>query len=164
MLQRRYPHADTGRIAAPIFAVGGLLAGGLVAGRMAHAPPPIANGALWGALAAAVSFLVFASAGEGRPPSVRQGAAADGVVAGILISMLGFVLDLLISSATAGSSGGPSLWSFLPIVAFGLIGGAAGGVLGLVGAAVAPRHFDRPAPASSRSRRTRGRSRRGRRR
>lgn len=134
MLFRTYRHGKAGAVAAPVFAVAGAAVGWVVGASFRGAPQPAVSALLWAVVSGLVAFLVFATEGPRRPPSVTQAAVADGVVAGILAGVLGGVLTALtISAAGSSSSSGFSLPGLLLAVAGGtVLGAAAGAALGWV--------------------------------
>lgn len=164
MWNRRYPFAAAGRLAAAAFGIDGVIGGVVLALTLPNAPGPYVNGPLWAVLGAVVGFLVFATDAQQRPMSVRQAAAADGVVVGIVGAAMGVLLDLAAATgAGATTTSGPSTGQGLAIGAITVVVAAIeGGLLGLGLAvaggntALAPRHA--PVRAGTRPRRGRTRS------
>ncbi|HEX6507093.1 MAG TPA: hypothetical protein VF221_05620 [Chloroflexota bacterium] len=153
MLNRRYVYTQAGRIAAPIFAFGGLIGGAAASLVIAHAPPLAVNAVLWAAIGAVVAFMVFASEGpQQRPGSTAQGAIADGVVTGMIAGAAGAALDTLAANAAGTSNSHLTLLGFAGAFLAGLLaGGAVGAALGYVAVLVGgTERFDRPGPGSRR--------------
>lgn len=140
MIGRRYVHVPAGRLASVVFAAAGIL-GGLVAHRIISGGPPIAiNAVLWCGAGGVCAYLVFASEGpHQRPVSFRQAAVADGIVAGVIVTLLCVMVDVLVSEGAGASSGSGLAFGVLAesaagaIVLGALVGAALGGAILLVG-------------------------------
>lgn len=133
VLNRRYPHRDAGRVAAPVFGLAGIIAGVVSASLIGNAPPPVANAALWAAIGGSVAYLVFSSEGpQKRPASVVQAGIADGVVAGVIVATMLILLDLFTGGGAGGSAGVPVTFGRVAEgFGSGVLSGAVGG--GLLG-------------------------------
>jgi hypothetical protein len=164
MKRPRYPFVPAGRVAAVVFFCGGLTTGATTGFLGSSGLAVGASSVGWGVLAGLVGFLVFASQGPARPPSISQAAAADGVVAGILIGLIGSLLSVAASSGLGGSTlHGPGTQTFILILAAGLVGGAtAGAALGLTVLVAGGRDRLARVPVSSRKARKRASRRAGR--
>lgn len=130
VLQRRYPFVAAGRVAAVVFGLAGLPLGWLVAIGSSDPVTAAVSAVFWGGVAAVVAYLVFSAEGPRRPPSRAQGAAADGVVVGIITTVSASVFSTLIVNQ---ASGGASAGQVALAAGAGLVGGSlAGAALGLV--------------------------------
>jgi len=161
MLNRRYPHREAGRVAAPVFGLAGIIAGVVSASLIGNAPPPVANAALWAAIGGVVAYLVFSSEGpQKRPASVVQAAIADGVVAGVIVATTLILLDLFAGAGAGGTAGVPITFGRVTEgIGSGLLSGAAGG--GLLGYLVflvggSEKLERRPAPSRRKSGKSKG--------
>jgi hypothetical protein len=158
----RYPHRAAGQVAAPIFAVAGLIAGYLTALWIPSAPVPFLNAVVWAAIEALAAFLAFSSESRAqRPASVAQAAAADGVVAGITGSIVASSFDLFVAVSHAFKTGG-NLTGAQTVTELALafvLGGAVGSVLGLIALRVGKERLVR-VPVRERSKKKRSRGRR----
>jgi len=133
VLNRRYPHREAGRVAAPVFGVAGIIAGVVSASLIHNAPPLVINAALGAAIGGGVAYLVFSSEGpQKRPASVVQAVIADGVVAGVIVATTLILLDLFAGAGAGGTAGDPvTVGRVAEGFGSGLLAGAVGG--GLLG-------------------------------
>jgi hypothetical protein len=136
VLQRRYPFAEVGRLAAIEFAIAGAVAG-VITGLEAGGSTVVTYAVLFAALAGMISLIVYSSQGAQRPASVAQASSADGVVSGILT---GFFCALIVAIAASGHVHTPTTGQIiLGFILSALAGGVIGGLLGLLLVALAGR-------------------------
>lgn len=149
MWQSRYPHAAAGRFASIPFALVGLLGGFFVSDLLPRSPAAPITALLFGVIGAGTAYVVFSTEAPARPGGYQQGAAADGVIAGIITGMTGTVLDVLAASGAGSTDGGASPSASQIVIALALailVGGIGGGILGLaVGTAGGEARFLRKA-------------------
>jgi hypothetical protein len=135
VFSRRYPHAETGRIVAPVFALAGAVGGIVSALLVKGGPPGLLNVMLWAALGGFTGYIVFSSEGpRQRPGGAFQSAAADGIVAGVITVVSASVIDVIIAAgAGTSTTQGVSTGTFLKTAGLGaLIGVVAGTALGFL--------------------------------
>lgn len=133
MADSRYPYPAAGRRAALPFALLGAAGGVVLSSRISSAPPLLLNAILWAVLFGFASYIVFASQGPNRPPSILQAAAADGVVAALVALLPTLFVDLLAAGGAGTSSTGLSTSTIVSTIAVSLPSGAvAGGLTGLL--------------------------------
>jgi hypothetical protein len=152
VLQRRYPYAQVGRLAATEFAVAGAVAGVIAGLRSEGGASVVSYAVLFGALAGVISLMVYSSQGPQRPASVAQASSADGVVAGVIT---GFFCAVVVTIAASGHVSPPSTGQIiLGLVLSAVAGGVIGGILGLLLFALAGRERLTRVPPTRRERRT----------
>jgi hypothetical protein len=129
MFSRQYPYAETGRVAAWPFALGGAI-GGYVASVLVGGGPPVPiNIVLWAIITRATAYIVFSSEGpRQRPDGMVQAAIADGIVAGVIACVSCAIIDVIVA-AGAGTSGshGVSAGTLAATVGLGALAGVVAG-------------------------------------
>ncbi len=155
MVNRRYPHRGAAQFASPLIGISGLAGGVVAAQAIPGSPSPVFNAVLWGVIGAVAGYIVFASEGpQQRPASLMQAAIADGVVAGIITSLSGALVDVISASGAGSSSDGVlSLGGAVLAVALAVMFGAGVGAgAGTLAVALGGRDRFERVPATRRKR------------